>query len=287
MDPWLGVGTGLANTGAGIANQNPQQAVRGALNAGSAGAGLAGFDDISQLLGGAGGPLSLITNLLAGNWGGAALGIPSAISGASALGSAGAGLIGETAPAWLGAAGGLAGAIAPYALALLPAFYDTHGDDFFDSLFGGEKSQAQKQHEEFQSYADAFPDLAKRRVAGASLFDTLGQDRSPEDIQNALATATSGLRANTEPAAWNLSHSPHASHDKPIDMSQWFAVSPELGARNGAAFANLMDKAQNAGLDIGNIAGKEWSLEGPNGLRNLNTRDLKPLIEQASKFKGE
>jgi hypothetical protein len=141
-------------------------------------------------------------------------------------------------------------AAAPIAMALGGALY---------SFLQKPAELRAKRIAEYKDYAGDFPGLAQRRLAGANLFDTLGQDRAPEDLLSAFQTAASGMHANTEPAAWNLSHRPRTTEIKPLDLSAWQQASPTLGAENAAAFLNLFDKSEQGGLDPGGKTG-DWNL---------------------------
>lgn len=260
--------SGLIGLTRGVAGGNPGQAVGGAANLGSSLASLGGYPGVSSALGAVGGPLTLGTGLASGDPLSSTLGglqTASLASGylggptLSSLASAGLGAAGIDTAA-LAAMGGLSGLASAFAL---PAFMvslgmiDSKGADLFDSLFGNWKSQAQRQTEEYKGYADEFPGLVQRKRAGAGLFDTL--DEQP-DLEAALRTAASGARANTEPAAWNLSHQPSATNIKPMDLSGWEAAMPELGGRAWGSTLGLMDRAQAAGLDAGGMTGT-WNLD--------------------------
>ena len=296
----LGTGlSGLLGLGRGIAGGNPGQAVGGAANVGSGLAGLLDYPGVSSALGAVGGPLTFATGLASGDplsstlgglqtaslasgyLGGPTLGglasqglsalygmLPGATeAGAAALGLGGGAAAGAEGAALAGGgmAGGLAGGLAlgPFALLAAGGLHAalSGGGDMFDSLFGEDRTQAVKQRDEYKHYADAWPGLVQRRTAGAKLFDTLGEE---PDLEAALRTAGSGLHANTEPSAWNLSHQPSALPKlKPMDLSAWNAASPELGGHNAGAFLSLMDRGQAAGLDAGGLTG-DWNLDQVN-----------------------
>jgi hypothetical protein len=183
-----------------------------------------------------------------------------ALPGATAAGAEALGLTAGSAGMGLG--GGAA--LGPFALMGAGALHAalSGGGDMFDAMFGTDRTHQVKQADEYKDYAEAFPDLAARRVAGANQFERVGGMTDPDGIAQALQTAASGAHANTEPAAWNLSHRPgsFSGHTfKPPDMSLWEAVSPTLGGRNAGAYAALLDKAQGAGMDVGGKVG-DWNL---------------------------
>ena len=250
----VGGGLGLAG---GIASGNPMQAVGGAAQLGGNIASLAGMPGLSQALGSVGGPLGLISALMNGNPGGAISALPATAAAASNAGAA-AGLV---SPALAGSVGTIAAGLAPAALMLMPAFVDTGGADMFDSLFGGVKSQAQKQVEEYTDYAQRFPGLVVDRARGAGLMDTL-KDLPPDQLENALSLATKGVRAtDLSPAYSHLTQPAHegkstfAANIPGMDLSGWEAIAPELEGKNWASFVSLLDKATNAGMDVNQIAG--------------------------------
>jgi len=168
----------------------------------------------------------------------------------------------------LGSGIGLGGAAAlgPFALMAMGALSTAMGQgDMFSAMFGESNSQPAKQMREYGDYADTFSDLTGRRTQGASLFPLLDEMDTPEEILGGLDVAASGAHANTEPAAWNLSHRPSALPGfKTMDLSGWNARSPRLSGENWGAFTNLMDKAHSSGLDIGGHVG-DWNLRSADG----------------------
>lgn len=291
----IGTGaTGLSGLVSGIKGGHIDQSIGGALNLGSSIAGLADLPTISTGLSALGGPLALGSGIahgdplsatlggiqtastVSGLLGGptvsglaadalvalapelaATLGITGGAAGGGAAGGAAAG-----AAAGAGASAAAMAALAPFALMAAGGLYSglSGGGDMFNGIFGGgEDLQAFKQAREYEHYADAFPLLAQRRVAGANLFPTLGEYDTPEEIASALTTAASGAHANTEPAAWNLSHKPSKLGLDPVNLDAWFRESQGLSAKNSAAFLTLMDRAKAAGLDPGNYVG-DWNL---------------------------
>jgi len=270
-DPGQAIG-GAANVGSGVAGLAGYPGISSGLGAIGGpltfATGLASGDPLSSTLGGLqtgslisgylGGPtitsgLSALYGLLPGAaegaFGGGALGAGSLAAGsASELG------LGATAAAAGGAGSALAGGLALGPFALLAAgglhALTSGGGDMFDALFGEDHTQPWSQMQEYKANADAWPGLVQQRVAGANLFKNLDQYDTPDEITQALGTAAQGRSAQTEPAFWTLSHVPTALPNlKPMDLSAWEAVSPELKGENWGAFLGLADKAQNAGLD--------------------------------------
>lgn len=261
--PELGQATGGAggalNLAGGVMSGNPIQAISGAAGLGSNAAKLAGFSDVGGMLGNIAGPLAFGAGLASGNPGAAIGALPSTISAGANLGSS----LGLIAPQLANSIAGSMSALALPAMfiAMSATAEQNGGQDLFDSLFGGAKSQAQKQMEEYKDYAARFPGLVEDRARGASLLDSLAT-MAPEQLGDALATATKGIRAtDLAPARDHLAQPAHrgksnlAADIPGIDMSGWDAVAPELEGKNWASFLGLLDRATNAGLDVNSIAG--------------------------------
>jgi hypothetical protein len=232
-----------------------------------AAANLAGFSNVGGALGGLGALAGVGSALAGGNPASAVGALPSLLSTAgSMLGATSPAITamatGAAAPALGTTLGALGAGLGPAMLMMMPAYTDLGGADFFDLLFGGAKSQAQKQHEEHAGYRQAFPGLVQRRQQGAGLFDDLDTFDTPESIEDALRTAHSGVTAtDLSPAYSHLKQAPYdakspmAANIPGMDMAWWEEMAPGLEGENWASYIGLGDKATNAGLDLDAIIG--------------------------------
>jgi hypothetical protein len=263
VSPALGQGIGGLGSLVGLAGSiqggNIPGAIGSAAGVGSQIANLAGMPGVSNALGSVAGPLALGTSLANGNWGGAVGALPSTISAGASLG----GQLGLLSPQLVNSLTPMMGALAFPAALLTVALTaeQSGGQDIFDSLFGGAKSQAQKQIEEHKNYVERFPGLVADRARGASLLDTLGT-LPTDQVGDALSMATKGIRATDLSPAYSHLAQPHYSARSElgakipgIDMSWWEKIAPELEGKNWASFVGLLDKATNQGLDVNAIAG--------------------------------
>lgn len=248
-------------------------AIKGAAKIGQGISSIAGYPGVAQGFGSVAAPISFATGLANGDPLSSTIGglqtasLASGYFGGPTIGSLAEGAYTAlggivTGGAATASAAAMSAAAAPFALMAAGGLHAaiSGGGDMFDSMFGTDRTQPVKQMEEYKNYAEDFPMLAARKTAGASLFDHFGSFDTPDSITGGLRTAASGLHANTEPAAWNLSHTPTALPKlKPMDLSSWDAVSPELGGFSSGAYLGLLDKARNKGLSIGGNVG-DWNL---------------------------
>lgn len=201
---------------------------------------------LSDALGAAAGPLGIGTALAAGKPEQAIPAIaPTIASGANLAGSAG--LIGSEAAAGISS---MAGAFAPYiAMTLLPALYDTKGDDFFDVLFGNARDRLK----ETKTAPDDFTQSLQKMAAGAG---TLGQPSdNPNDLLGLLQTAQEGIDQRKDFGHNFDVLSKGTAYSKGQDMSQVAKVTPQLSGDNWKSWVELMDKAANTGVNTDDITG--------------------------------
>lgn len=242
----LGSGLGLVR---GAQSGDPVSAIGGALGAGRQAANLLGEPLAGSALGALGGPLAIGNAIAQGNPAGAISAIPSTVSaGANLAGSAGL-----LAPELAGSISSIAGAFAPYlAMTLLPAMYDTRGDDFFDMLFGNGRDRLKETR-------TAPGDFTRDLGAMAAGAGTLGQTSdTPEGLLNLLKTAQSGIDTRSS-FGHNFDVLKHGTAYAPgQDMSQIEAVTPALSGANWRAWTDLMDQATKRGVNTDTVVGQDY-----------------------------
>ena len=249
--------SGLASLVGGISTGNPVQALGGAAGLGSGLASLADMPMTSAGLGAVGGPLAFGSSLAKGNYGGAAASLPSLAATGAQLG----GMTGLIAPATASAIGGIASTVAlPVALTAMAAGGDSHGEDFFDVLFGNGRDRMK----EYRHAQEALPSSWNKMVAGAGTLG--GTYDTPEAITDAFKIANEGQRAVEFSPAFTLIQNGQGKknpgpHDNPKPyipghpMPELEAAAPGVSADNWASWLNLADKAQAAGVDWMPLAG--------------------------------
>ena len=155
-----------------------------------------------------------------------------------------------------------AAAALPFALLIMGGLHSAFGGggDMFDAMFGN-YNPAQEQYDTYKKAVDEFPGLANRRIAGAGLFDKLGDYDTPDEVTSGLHIASSGRSADPDTAAFNISHPGKLLNIKdPTNTDAWTAASPGLAGKNWGSFLNLMDRGEGMGLDPGGMTG-DWATD--------------------------
>ncbi len=190
---------GLLGLGRGIAGGDPTTALIGAGQTGNAVSGLLGGPTVGSLL----------------SEGAAGLGLEGLVSGVGTF---------------------LSGSALPLSVGLMPALMEGHGEDFFDSIFGGGK--AKQRYLEQKNAPEDFAGAYGRMQRGAA---TLG---APGDTLDLLRTAQEGIDTRS-----NIGHNFDIMKNHGADVSGIESLLPDLSSKNWQSWTKLMDRAQAEGVN--------------------------------------